>query len=230
MFDLDGTLLPMDQDAFTEGYFKYLIKKAAPRGYDPKTLISAIWHGTGAMVRNDGTRSNEDAFWEDFTSFFGEQALEDKPLFEEFYAVEFQQAQQLCGYDPLAAEAVKTVREAGARAILETNPIFPAVATQSRIRWAGLSPDDFELYTTYENIGVSKPNPAYYTEILRRTGLAAQECIMVGNDVEEDMIARTLGFEVFLLTDCLINRGGSDIDQYPHGGFEELIGFLKEAL
>lgn len=35
LFDLDGTLLPMDQDAFTRGYFNLLAKKLAPHGYEP---------------------------------------------------------------------------------------------------------------------------------------------------------------------------------------------------
>ena len=54
LFDLDGTLLPMDQDVFTKGYFKFLIKKAAPYGYEPEKLISSIWQGTAAMVKNTG--------------------------------------------------------------------------------------------------------------------------------------------------------------------------------
>ena len=36
LFDLDGTLLPMDQTEFTNGYFKLLAAKMAPHGYDPK--------------------------------------------------------------------------------------------------------------------------------------------------------------------------------------------------
>ena len=55
LFDLDGTLLPMDQDAFTEYYFKLLAGKMAPLGYEPKQLIAAVWDGTKAMVKNDGT-------------------------------------------------------------------------------------------------------------------------------------------------------------------------------
>ena len=43
LFDLDGTLLPMDQEAFTTGYFKLLAKKLAPHGYEPKSLVDAIW-------------------------------------------------------------------------------------------------------------------------------------------------------------------------------------------
>ena len=46
---------------------------------------------------------------------------------------------------------------------------------------------------------------------------------MVGNDVEEDMVAKELGMDVFLLDDYIINRQDSDITQYEHGGFVELI-------
>ena len=35
LFDLDGTLLPMDNDAFTRGYFKLLAARLAPLGYEP---------------------------------------------------------------------------------------------------------------------------------------------------------------------------------------------------
>ena len=46
---------------------------------------------------------------------------------------------------------------------------------------------------------------------------------MVGNDAQEDMIAKTTGMKVFLLTDCLINRDGADISVWPNGGFDELL-------
>jgi FMN phosphatase YigB (HAD superfamily) len=111
--------------------------------------------------------------------------------------------------------------------VLATNPLFPAVATESRIRWAGLAPGDFALYTTYENIGCCKPNLAYYAEILRRMALVGSECLMVGNDVGEDMVAETLGMKVFLLTDCLINKDDADITRWPHGGFDDLMAYLR---
>ena len=97
-----------------------------------------------------------------------------------------------------------------------TNPIFPAVATESRIRWAGLEPEEFALYTTYENTSYCKPNPAYYRDLIRRLSLDPQRCLMVGNDVSEDMeAASAAGMQVFLLTDCLINRKERDIRVYP---------------
>ena len=227
LFDLDGTLLPMDQDEFTKAYFKQLAVKAAPHGYETQKLISSIWAGTAAMVKNDGTKSNEEAFWETFAQIYGEEALKDKAMFDEFYRNEFQSARASCGFNPLAEKCVKRVKELGFRTVLATNPIFPAVATESRIRWAGLSTDDFELYTTYENIGFCKPNTMYFTEILNRIGLNADECLMVGNDVTEDMVAKTIGMNVFLLIDCIINKNNEDISAYPHGGFEELISHIE---
>ena len=229
-FDLDGTLLPMDMDEFTRGYFGLLAKKAQPHGYETESMVKAVWHGTAAMVKNDGSRSNEEAFWQDFAALCGEQVMNDKPMFDEFYANEFQGAKHFCGYNPKAAETVRRIRAQGLRTALATNPLFPSVATQSRIRWAGLEPDDFEFYTTYENIGFCKPNPDYYREVLRRTGLEAGECLMVGNDVGEDMIASVTGMKVFLLTDCLINKSGGDIDIYPHGGFDELDRYIAELV
>lgn len=227
LFDLDGTLLPMDQDAFVNGYFKLLAKKMVPYGYEPEKLIKAIWQGTAAMIKNNGTQTNEAVFWDTFASIFGEQVREHEPIFADYYAHEFQQVQSICGYNPKAAQVVNLAKSKGLRTALATNPVFPVIATESRIRWAGLEPKDFELCTTYENIGFCKPNPDYYREILRRMELDPQDCLMVGNDVDEDMVAETLGMQVFLLTDCLINKKGTDISAYTHGGFDDLLTILR---
>ena len=97
LFDLDGTLLPMDQDEFTKGYFKLLAAKLAPYGYEPKTLIDTVWAGTAAMVKNTGVQTNEAAFWEMFSRTYGAEKTErDKPLFEEFYVGDFQRASVFC--------------------------------------------------------------------------------------------------------------------------------------
>jgi len=227
LFDLDGTLLPMDQDVFVKDYFGRIAKKLAPQGYDPKVLVDTIWRGTGAMVKNDGSKTNEAAFWALATDVYGEQILHDKHFFVEFYETEFDKIKAVCGYHPAAAEIVRGLKERGFRVILATNPIFPARATQWRIQWAGLTQEDFELYTTYENSHYCKPNLDYYREILEKQAIAPEECLMVGNDVQEDMVAQSLGMQVFLLTDCLINKTGADISAYPNGGFQELAAFLE---
>ena len=227
LFDLDGTLLPMDQDVFVKDYFGRIAAKVVPAGYAPKELIDTIWRGTAAMVKNDGGKTNEEAFWDYAVSVYGDKILRDKYLFDEFYEMEFDKIKAVCGYDPAAAEIVHSLKQRGFRVALATNPIFPAKATQWRMQWAGLQPEDFALYTTYENSSHSKPNPDYYRDVLARLNAKPEECLMVGNDVGEDMIAGKLGMQVFLLTDCMINKANADISVYPHGSFDDLKNFLN---
>ena len=227
LFDLDGTLLPMpDQELFLKAYMKGLAAKVAPHGYDPKQLIDVVLKGVGAMLHNSGAATNEKVFWDVFCGVFGKDALKDMPVFDAYYRNEFQQVSKTCGCDPRAAKLIAMLKAKGYRLVLATNPLFPAVATHSRIRWAGLNAEDFELVTTYENSAYCKPNLEYYKEITGRLGLDPAQCLMVGNDVGEDMIAAKLGMKTFLLTDCLINRAGEDIENYPHGSFEALEQYI----
>ena len=76
----------------------------------------------------------------------------------------------------------------------------------------------------------SKPNPKYYLEITEKIGVKPEECLMVGNDVGDDMVAADLGMKVFLLTDCLINKKNVDISQFPSGGFDELSRYLDDLI
>jgi len=227
LFDLDGTLLPMDYDLFIKTYFDLLAKKMATLGYEPEGLIKAVWKGTAAMVRNDGTKTNEDTFWDVFCGIYGESAREHIPQFDDFYRTDFQKVKDVCGYTPEAAGTVRLCRELGLGVALATNPVFPLVATDSRIRWTGMTPADFDLVTTYENARYCKPNPAYYEDICRTLGVGPENCLMVGNDVSDDMPAASLGMQVFLLTDCLLAPEGEDIGRYPHGGFDALQAYIR---
>lgn len=225
LFDLDGTLLPMDQEQFVRAYLSSMARKMAPLGYDPDTLVKAVWAGTAAMVKNNSDYTNEQVFWQVFEQLLGEVA--DKSPFDEFYAVDFPLLQDQCGFNPLAAQTIAEIKALGYRTVLATNPLFPAVATHCRAGWAGLKPEDFALITTYENSSRCKPNPDYYREILGKLNLNPGECLMVGNDVDEDMIASQIGMAVFLLTDCLINRSGQDISRYHSGSFPELLAYIR---
>ena len=227
LFDLDGTLLPMDMDTFVNAYFGLLVKKLAPLGYNGEKLIASIWSGTKAMVLNNGKKTNEDVFWDYFCSVFGKEAINDQPVFDEYYRNDFNKVKEVCGYNEKANVTVKTLKEKGLRLVLATNPIFPKIATQNRAKWAGLDINDFEFYTTYENSCHCKPNVDYYKDVLSALAVKPEECLMIGNDVTEDMIAETLGMKVFLLTHSLINKENKDISVYPNGNFEDLIRFIE---
>lgn len=227
LFDLDGTLLPMDQDHFIRTYFGALSSYMEPHGFAPQRFIETIWHGTGAMFKNDGTKTNEDVFWQTFTAAYGTDARQHEPILDTFYHTHFPKVQSSCGYDPKAPETVRKLKEMGFELVLATQPIFPSIATETRMMWAGLDRDDFKLYTTYENSSSCKPNPAYYQEVLSKIGANPAECLMVGNDATEDLVAETLGMKVFLLTNCLINKEKKDLSKYPQGDFDALMHYIQ---
>ncbi len=223
LFDLDGTLLPMELEAFTKTYFGLLAKKAAPYGYEPEPLVAAVWKGTKAMVKNDGSKPNDQAFWDTFAQTLGEDVKQLRPEFDRFYVEEFHEAKAACGENPLAKRAVDGLKAKGFDVILATNPIFPLVGVGTRLSWVGLTPEDFSHVTSYETYTTCKPNPAYYEEILRNTGKRPEECLMVGNDAQEDTAALKAGIPVYLVTDCLLNPTGRDLSAIPQGSFAEFL-------
>lgn len=227
LFDLDGTLLSMDQDEFVQYYFAGLCRKMAPYGYEPKELTEQIWKGTAAMMANRSEKTNEEVFWECMMAHYGQEILDDMPVFEEFYQKEFQQIAQYCPPKERALKALEGLK-GKYRLVLATNPIFPDIATKSRMRWAGLAPEDFAMVTTYENAKRSKPNPEYFLEILRKLNLKPEECLMVGNDAEEDGAALQAGIPLFLIEDHLINRKNRSLDDIAHGSFADLPAWIEK--
>ncbi len=227
LFDMDGTLLPMDSETFTRTYFKLLTKKMLPHGYEPDDIIRGVNAGISAMQPNDGTRPNEEIFWEQFKKVTGERVIADKALFDEFYAVEFQRISSSCGYTPRAKETIELCKELGYRVAIATEPIFPLTAMESRLRWAGVDPASVELITSSETSSFCKPELGYFREVANRLGVQCEECAMVGNDVGEDMAAEEVGMKVFLLTDCLINKKDVDISVWANGNFDRLQSWLR---
>lgn len=229
IFDLDGTLLPMpSQQRFLEVYLKAVSGKVMNYGYDPQTLIQALMIGTEQMVKNDGSMTNEERFWMEFGKHLGTKSKELEEIFDDFYRNEFAFAKIATSNHPLANSCIKLLKEKGYLVVLATNPLFPRIATLTRMLWAGLDPKDFELITTYENSSYCKPNLCYYNEVLTNMGKKPEECIMIGNDVREDMCAAQLGLDTFLLTDCLICPEGEDITGFRQGDFNTLYQMIME--
>ena len=227
LFDMDGTLVPMDTDAFTKGYFKLLFRKLSRHGLDGAQFAKNMWAGVSAMVGNDGAATNEDRFWQVFCQLTGVDKDTINADCLEFYGNEFQQARQFTGENPLAAEAVRLAREKAGKVILATNPMFPMVGQQTRMGWVGLKPSDFDLVTAYEYERFCKPNPMYYTSICQRMGLNPAQCLMIGNDENEDMYAGTqAGLNCWLVTDWMIPCQAHPWNG-PKGSFEETVQMLR---
>lgn len=230
-FDLDGTLLPMDEEKFTKGYFGILYKTIKDKGYENlDKMVSTIWGGTKRMIFNNGSKTNEQAFWDYFADVYGEARLADKPLFDSFYQNEFKEAKAFCGENPLAKEIVSYARKHFDRVVLSTNPIFPYVGTKTRLSFIGLTPEDFDYVTCYENCSYSKPNPLYFKVLLEKFHLLPEEVHVFGNNTREDGdCSASCGIACTLIKGNIIrdpNTNGS----YPEITMEEVIPEMTKLL
>ncbi len=223
-FDLDGTLLPMDLDVFTQGYFRLLAARFPQ--YDSKAFVAAVWQGTKAMMLNDGSMTNEGRFWSVFSGVMGREVLDRQAEFEDFYRTDFDRAQAFTGPNPLARQTVSLAHERAEAVVLATNPLFPLCGVERRLSWIGLTPADFDAITTYENAAFCKPNPNYYRAICDSLQLNPADCLMIGNDLQEDAQgASQAGLQVHIVTNCLITHG-LRLEPWSHGPFEALPDLL----
>lgn len=226
LFDLDGTLLPMDVEEFTHRYFGLILQTMNEKGFDGKMILDAILSSTKVMILNDGKKTNEEVFWENFTSLSNLSRDLMEPHFNDFYEHVFDQIDSHVQSENMK-QAVNILKEKNYRLILSTNPLFPRIATLKRIQWAGLDPNDFDYITTYENSSACKPNLAYYEEIIDKLDLDIKECMMIGNDVQEDGILEKIGIPVYLVSDYLLNRNNQKITTFEMTDSDAFLKYVQ---
>ena len=170
-FDLDGTLLPMEVGVFGRGYFEGLTRYFAQYGYEPNTFMEALKVSVYSMFENDGSRTNEELFFEKFLPVVNKTREECQPLMDVFYTEHFPNiVKETCGYNEKAKEAIRILKDKGYKVYILTNPLFPPLATETRIKHAGINLDDVSYVTTYDNSTYAKPNPKYYEEVMNKFG------------------------------------------------------------
>lgn len=203
LFDLDGTLIENSTETFLPPYFSALSKKVEHL-VSPDKFVEQLRASTRLMVTNsDPARTNAQVFADDFFPKIGLPPEQLEPIFADFYAHEY------CDL------VVFTKPIEGARAVLErafsqhhpvviaTAPVYPLTALKQRLQWGGLGDLPYALVTDYETMHSCKPNPAYYKEVAERLKCAPGECVMIGNDVQMDIMpARRAGMKTFWITDA----------------------------
>lgn len=228
LFDLDGTLLPFNDQVFIDKYFKLIKNKFNSLGFDSEMLISAIWKAMAIMINNDGEISNEAIFWKSFKEIYPNNYELIENEFINFYQNEFQELSLLIEKSDYPKRIIDLVKGKGYSLVLATNPVFPRVATENRMKWGKLNKDDFQLITTFENSFYCKPNLSYYQDILKIINKTPDKCLMIGNDIDEDMIASKLGIDTFLVTDYLLNKNNQNINDFKNGRLADLYEYLKK--
>lgn len=204
LFDLDGTLLDIDIDAFLGTYFKALSGALSEVFTEPGELdraMRAIHDATGAMMRPHEPITNSEVFYEAFRELTGVSLEAHSDVIDRFYAEVFPTLQGGIGPARGGLEALRAARECGLRVAVATNPIFPRSAIVHRMAWAGIRPEDVDVITDFETMHATKPLPAYFRQTAGLLGVETSKCLMVGDDRMLDLSAADIGMRTFHVWD-----------------------------
>lgn len=230
LFDLDGTLLDIDMNYFIPQYFEKMMAMANAYGIeDSESLVKQIFYSTQVMISDvNPETTNEEVFMQDFLAkyngFSKEQAV---AFFDYFYTQGFPELKIHTRPFPGIPEMMASLFNKGYKVVIATNPVFPLIAIKERLTWAGVGDFDYHLITSFEVMHFCKPQPAYYEEIAKFIGVNPANCLMVGNDIGEDLPAGHIGMKTFLVEDRLIDKG---IDLKPtwRGNLQDLFKFMSK--
>lgn len=207
LFDLDGTLLDIDIEAFLERYFVALseaVKGLVSSPDEHALAMKSIHDATGAMMRIHPGETNRETFYRVFKSLTTIDLNDSWRVFEEFYDEVFPTLGNGIGPAEGARESLNAARECGLKVAVATNPIFPRSAIEDRMNWAGIRPDEVDAITSFEVMRACKPHAEYYRQTCEMIGVEPTQCLMVGDDRMLDLPASSIGMRTFYV--------GSDSD------------------
>ena len=230
LLDLDDTLLDSDMNDFIPVYFHALGKEM--QGYiEPEKMLKYLMLGTEAMIANDSPKQTlEERFNAKFYPKFDMRRDTLDPIIARFYEETFPSLAYLTKARPEAVDFVEWAFSQGHRVAVSTNPLFPYAAIEHRLRWAGLAPEKypFEVVSSFEHFHFSKPNPAYFAEVLGRMGWPEGPVLVVGDDPERDLrAAQELGVAAYWIADdeAILAEGVNP--RLGRGKIGELRGWIE---
>lgn len=195
-FDIEGTLTNLDMVKFMQNYLgimaprfahilspdkfsKQLLKSMENVQKDPKPELTVM-----------------QALYEDFSKAIGQSVQTLKPIFEEFYTVDFPALRCLVKPNPQGVKVVVNAIQQGFLTALVSNPLMPLVAIQEQIRWTGLTPEQFKVIASLDNLHYSKPSLQFFSEVAEQVGVRPQSCLLVSTHID-DVICKELGMKFF---------------------------------
>jgi len=202
LFDLDNTLILFEETTFLNGYYPVLAARFAgvfPDGQFADRLMKA----TIELRHNDGSKSNRELFMGTLCDGLNMKRDEVWARFEQFFSLDFEIFKDAVTAAPGAGEAFRHVKDRRLKLVVATNPIWPLVVQKKRLAWAGLGDIEVDLITHIDNMGYCKPQLGYYRQVCQLIGVQPGECLMVGDDPANDMVAAKTGMKTYQATDSL---------------------------
>jgi FMN phosphatase YigB (HAD superfamily) len=197
LFDLDNTLIMFDELEFLRQYLPK-VSRVFSDIMPFEEFRQRILSSTQALIKNAGRMSNADFFMDHFCHGIEGRRDEFWDRFITFYTSSFEQFRRLTTTIDGVRELFERLEVYSLKCIIASNPFWPRLVQKIRLTWAGLNEVNFDLITDIENTSFCKPHLGYYREICENIHVAPEECLMVGNDWVNDMIASKIGMKTYL--------------------------------
>ena len=204
LFDLDDTILDINWPVFEQKYYAGLAK-AFLHILPESDVIKCIYKSYIYMVEVIDQRTNKEKFYdkmEDLCGVAKDILIAQEPL---YYQTQYDSLKSITAPMPNMVAAVRRLKEKGYPMLIASQPVFPAIATLKRLSWTGFEAEDFLKVTSFETEYACKPHSEYFENLIKEFELDPEDCVMVGNDRHEDMVAALLGIESILITDRMID-------------------------
>ncbi|MFV0255180.1 MAG: HAD family hydrolase [Erysipelotrichaceae bacterium] len=206
LFDLDGTLIHLDAQNFERDYTKLIISYFS-QWLDATMVQDTFARALKTMVEVEDNRTNKEKFYSCFAGNDKISLSEIMAKEADFYHQHFDKLKPYIKENTNMSHAIAILKEKQFPMAIATNPLFPRIATLSRLKWGNYHKEDFSLITTFEDCHFTKFHKKYYEiDILKRLNLKAEDCLMVGNNTVEDGLASSLGIQTIIITDDIIDQ------------------------
>lgn len=239
LFDLDNTLIFFDELKFANLFFPMLAARFAdvmPADKFGERLMLA----TLEAQKNGGAMTNRELFLKEFCKGTQLTGAEVWQRYEQFYDGDFDRIKETVTAPEHAREIFEFIRKEGLKIVIATNPILPLSAQNKRISWAGLDGIEIALITHIDNMRFCKPHLGYFRQIAGLIAEEPEDCLMVGDDPANDMVAALIGMKTYKTIDSLnhIEKPlelskqviGNSTDGIPPPDFEGPLSRVREAV
>lgn len=230
LFDLDGVLVRFDSTRSKIAFIRLALMQMA-KTYGFKKSYLAMTAAKKAMEENtDNLLTNEERAIKAFAEVL---RLDPQKAGGIYTDITHQIFPQLKKYFYPIAEAQSFIQWAQGHYdfYLTTNPLWPREMALNRLSWGNIEAQLFKEITHFSNMHYAKPHTNYYSEILEKFNLRADEVMMIGDSFKKDAPATKLGIKTFILSEKIDNNFKNHFDQkFLHWGSYHDLKMLLTTL
>jgi HAD superfamily hydrolase (TIGR01549 family) len=239
LFDIDNTLILYDEARFLQSYFPMVadrFKDIIPTDRFADKLMQA----TLVMHQNDGSMTNRERFLGAFCQDRDWSRDDIWSRFENFYLEDWDKLKDAVKIPDHTRDVFRIIGRKGLKIVIATNPIFPQIAQMKKLEWAGLGDIHAALVTNIDNMSFCKPQLGYFRQICQEIDEKPGDCLMVGDDPANDMVAAKIGMKTYQTIDSLDHQDipleisrqviGKDTNGIPPANFKGPLACVPQAV